>query len=80
MISMRGVMEKEKLVIETGYLAAQWCGQILPLSVLQSPSGYYIGTVEEGLPCTRESAEYWHKESEAVTALQSNKWTQRREP
>jgi len=73
-------MEKEKLIIETGYLAAQWCGQILPLSVLESSSGYYIGTVDEGLPCTRESAEYWGQEKDALNALTSKKWTQRREP
>ncbi len=52
-------------------------GFTLPLQVLQSARGFYIGTQtdEEG-PFSRESAEYWPNNGEAIAALASGNWTQ----
>ena len=41
-----------------GKLAAS-CGFQLPLQVLQSAAGFYLGTSELGMPISRESVEYW---------------------
>lgn len=49
----------------------------LPLCVLQSAAGYYIGTANDEGPVSRESMEYWKTEDAAETALRSNAWTQR---
>lgn len=62
-----------------GWLAAQ-AGQLLPLLICQSRAGYYIGTLQEGLPFSRESVEYWPTLDLAEQALQSQCWTQRRAP
>lgn len=63
-----------------GLLAAQFIGKPLPLQVLRSAAGHYIGTSDEEGPCSRESVEYWPKASDAEGALQSGTWTQRTEP
>ena len=59
-----------------GKLAAS-CGFNLPVQVMQSAAGYYLGTTESGLPMTRESAEYWATSQEASGALESGNWTQK---
>ncbi|WP_370588424.1 hypothetical protein [Xenorhabdus sp. BG5] len=41
-----------------GFLALQYCHKQLPLTVLQTRAGFYIGTTEGGVPCSRESMEY----------------------
>ena len=65
----------------TGELARRYCGKDLPLQVLQSRAGYYIGTFdEEAGPCSRESVEYWRDEEEAKRALVDGTWTQKEEP
>lgn len=53
-------------------------GDELPLEVLSSAAGFYLGTFHptEG-PNTRESAEYWPKRKQAQEALDSGNWTQR---
>lgn len=61
-----------------GQLAQSEGGKRLPLQVLQSAAGFYIGTTdEEGYPFTRESDRYWTKHEEASSALQSGQWPQR---
>ena len=57
---------------------AKDAGYILPLKVLKSNAGYYIGTVSEfGEPISRESLEYFSSEDEANESLKSGHWTQR---
>ncbi len=63
-----------------GLLAKAFCGKALPLQVLQSAAGYYIGTADEDGPCSRESVQYWPKPEKAEHALSSGLWTQRTEP
>lgn len=60
-----------------GYLAKTCLGLELPLQVLQSAAGFYLGTVDP-MPCTRES-EYWPTAEEARQALETGSWTQRME-
>ena len=48
-----------------GKLAAS-CGFQLPLQVLQSAAGFYLGTSELGMPISRESVEYWPSADAAV--------------
>ena len=66
-----------------GWLAKQWGGQELPLKVLNSAAGFYLGTCDEEGPYSRESEEYWRTHDEAEAALDSpdqTSWTQRLEP
>lgn len=54
----------------------------LPLQVLQSNAGFYIGTVVSsgdmrGAPNTRESDRYWKKAHEAQSALETGNWVQK---
>jgi hypothetical protein len=65
-----------------GRLASHFCGMKLPLQVLKSAAGFYIGTTEaegdlEGAPNTRESDRYWQKAIEAQAALDSGDWVQK---
>ena len=64
-----------------GYLTYAGCARRAELQVLQSQAGWYIGTVnEDGLPCARESQEYWPTQELALQALQNDKWTQKSWP
>ncbi len=63
-----------------GFLAQQ-SGSNIPISVCRSPAGYYIGTIDEnGLPLSRESAEYFANKKIAEHALLSGDFTQRFSP
>jgi len=67
------------LHVKTGQLARE-AGLRLPLQVLQSAAGYYLGTADEEGPVSRESVEYWPTEAQAQTALagiEGTDWTQR---
>jgi hypothetical protein len=58
-----------------GYLTKMYCGRTLPLEVLKSQAGFFIGTAcEEGI--SRESAEYFPTQAIAQAALDSGAWTQ----
>lgn len=61
-----------------GRLAKVYGERELPLEVLQSAAGYYLGTwdEEEG-PFTRESQEYFPNAQAAQDALARGAWTQR---
>ena len=63
-----------------GTIALQFCGLTLPLEVLKSGAGFYIGTSTDEGPCSRESVEYWVHHSEAHDALKNHTWTQRHQP
>lgn len=59
-----------------GLLAHQDGGMILPLQVLQTRAGFYIGTANKDGPVSRESSEYWQNQSDAEQALVQSTWTQ----
>ena len=72
----RIVLHKEQYVdAQYGKLAARY-GYRLPIQVLHSASGHYLGTYFEG-PVTRESMEYWPEFELAMNALRSGEWQQR---
>jgi hypothetical protein len=54
-------------------------GAHLPVQVLRSAAGYYLGTKSsDGSPYSRESVEYWQKPVAARAALDLGQWTARR--
>jgi hypothetical protein len=59
-----------------GQLAWQVLGRNLELQVLSSPNGFYIGTIDEDGPCSRESKEYWPTAAAAKLALDNGTWAQ----
>jgi hypothetical protein len=63
-----------------GHLAEKYCNKLLPLAVLKSAAGYYIGTADEMGPVSRESNEYWRKETSAQLALGTGNWSQKAKP
>ena len=63
-----------------GMLAHEYVGKLLPLQVLTSANGFYIGTIDEDGPCSRESLEYFDDEKSANQALASGNWTQKGTP
>jgi hypothetical protein len=71
----------QKSNTKTGYLAREFGGVSLPLEVLPSPVGHYLGTLDhDGAPYSRESEEYWKSREDAEAALNDpspRAWTQR---
>lgn len=65
-----------------GLLAREFCNLSLPLRVLRSGAGFYIGTYDESGPVSRESVEYWPDQAAAEKALSDggDAWTQREHP
>lgn len=63
-----------------GKLAKEYVGKDIPISVLVSINGYYIGTMSGNGPCSRESVEYFMSENQADYALSVGGWTQRIKP
>ncbi len=66
--------------IMIGKLAKAICGVDLPVTVLQSAAGFYLGTEDGGVPVSRESAEYFVTRDRAEAALASGVFTQRMNP
>lgn len=62
--------------VEYGRLALA-NGKKLPVEVLRSNAGFYLGTFSESGPFTRESNEYFRKEEQAKHALANGQWTQK---
>ena len=60
-----------------GINAYNTLGLKLELSVLKSASGYYIGTVNERGPVSRESLDYYGTADAAQQALDDGTWQQR---
>lgn len=50
---------------------------LLPLRVLQSNAGFYIGTADNEGPVDRKSLEYWPTAQQATEALALGDWTNR---
>ena len=65
--------------VQHGQLAAAF-GYKLPLEVLRSAAGWYIGTYDAEGPVSRESQEYWRTEAAAQRAFAAGSWTQRSNP
>jgi hypothetical protein len=68
---------------EAGALALIHTGKRLPLQVLRSAAGYYLGTFDNGTedgPVSRESVEYFPTHEAARHALHTGAWTQRPQP
>lgn len=63
-----------------GKLAKSYCGVELPLQVLKSQAGFYIGTSDVEGPCSRESVEYFPTKDAAFAALKTGEWTQKSTP
>ncbi|MEM8970602.1 MAG: hypothetical protein AAGD43_00870 [Pseudomonadota bacterium] len=64
-----------------GYLAYAYDEGLLPLQVLNSPGGWYIGTSSDiGEPISRESIEYWETQEQAQSAFDQKSWTQKPNP
>ena len=63
-----------------GQLALTYCGKFLPLEVLHSAAGHYIGTADEDGPVSRESVEYFRSQHAAERALATGRWQQRIHP
>ncbi len=63
-----------------GFVAHQYGKQKLPLQVCKSAAGYYIGTLQNGMPFSRESDGYYPSESDAATALRCRTWDQKPGP
>ena len=63
-----------------GKLAKELCGVGLPVTVLESRAGFYLGTQASGLPVSRESEEYFVDRRLAEAALKSGNFTQRKNP
>lgn len=71
--------------MRTGMLAREYLNKRLPLMVMKSAAGFYLGTADEEGPASRESQEYWATAQEAQQALDSGlgdsmTWTQRATP
>ena len=56
-------------------LLAKAAGMNLPVEVLSSVRGFFLGTSTESGPFSRESEEYWRRSSDAQEALASGNWT-----
>lgn len=65
--------------VSTGMLAAEFSGLSLPLQVLRSGAGFYIGTANEMGPVSRESVEYFATAELAERALEQGSWSQRQQ-
>ncbi|MCO2079432.1 hypothetical protein IPC264_20030 [Pseudomonas aeruginosa] len=63
--------------MQYGKLALAHLGLELPLQVLMSNAGFYIGTIDEEGPVSRESAEYYPSRKLAQQALDNGTWSQR---
>ena len=63
-----------------GELAREYAGKRLQVEVLQSANGWYIGTMDDEGPCSRESLEYFSTREAANQALSSGDWTQKDSP
>jgi hypothetical protein len=63
-----------------GFLAKRYASKRLPLQVLVSAAGYYIGTEDDEGPVSRESLEYWLSREQAEKAFEDGDWTQHDHP
>ncbi len=59
-----------------GYLSLVHTGKRLPLDVLHSAAGHYIGTADRKGPVSRESTQYFRSYHAARHALDTGRWQQ----
>lgn len=64
--------------VSFGHLALNYAGKYLPLEVLHSAAGHYIGTRDRQGPVSRESVEFFRSAAAAQQALARGGWTQLR--
>ena len=57
---------------QSGHLALIHCGKFLPLEVLHSAAGHYIGTRDTEGPVSLESREYFLSYSAAQRAIKKD--------
>ncbi|WP_208950413.1 hypothetical protein [Rahnella sp. ChDrAdgB13] len=62
--------------MQYGELALACCGKKIPIEVMRSRAGFYLGTSENAEPLSRESVEYWPTQGEAEDALRNGYWSQ----
>ena len=63
--------------ITYGLLAKSELNLELPVVVLKSAQGYYLGTANDLGPVSRESVEYFKNNKSAESALKEGRWSQR---
>lgn len=63
--------------MQYGKLALAHLRLELPLQVLMSNAGFYIGTLDEEGPASRESVEYYQSRELGQQALDNGTWSQR---
>ncbi|MBN9459713.1 MAG: hypothetical protein J0H00_00645 [Burkholderiales bacterium] len=63
-----------------GFQALAYVGKRLPLQLLCSAAGHYIGTADADGPVSRESASYFRSHHAADQALRTGRWQQRLNP
>ncbi len=66
--------------MEIGKLAKDYAKMELEIQVCKSNAGYYIGTMYNGEPISRESEHYYTTPVSAQFALTHKTWTQRPHP
>lgn len=66
--------------MEIGKLAKQYCKLELEVQVCKSANGYFIGTMHNGEPISRESESYYVTKEACQNALDNNTWTQKESP
>ncbi len=66
--------------MKIGKLAKKYCNLELELMIYKSNAGWYIGTMYNGEPISRESESYYATKKECQTALDNNTWTQKERP
>lgn len=66
--------------MEIGKLAKKYCNKELELMVYKSNAGWYIGTMYNGEPISRESESYYATKALAESALKNGTWTQKESP
>ncbi len=71
-----GINRREKSL--PGLVPGPEVGELLPVQVLKSAAGYYLGTLHGGAAYSRESAEYWPTGESARNALRTGSWSARR--
>lgn len=64
-------------LLELEAIYAGVLGGGLVYEVLSSAAGFYIGRLEDGMPYSRDSKEYWRTLEEAEKALATGEWTRR---
>jgi hypothetical protein len=63
-----------------GFVAHQFGKRELPIQVCESGAGFYLGTLVNGSPFSRESVGYYPTATAAADALRTHSWENRTSP